>query len=324
MAISEPVSVVTEMTENIDKAVLQLIESLGEKGLAPTIISSSTKVSYPEVEKIVGDAPAETVLEELFKKGDLVRVTAAKIAACPGCESSALPLRLICPRCESPNIIAKRLLQHVKCGYLGLDETHKGERGILCPKCHVEVSLRETDVRSMGKWFECAACSRKFDSPLALVYCDNCKKAFNVNEVNLKDCYAYKSIQAATPEVDKQYLTTLTMDTLRALNYQVEANVTIKGASGVPHHFDLMAFKPNSPEKTLIDIIATKTEANESMILAIYAKLLDVKGKNKPIVIINNELSEATRKLADHYKILAVGSSRPPLLMENLRKTIRE
>ena len=86
--------------------------------------SSELGFSYPVVEKLlgVGGEEAVAVLESLVDKGALVREFFDRILRCPHCHSVNLRPSNCCPKCGSRNLARGRVLEHISCRFVGLED----------------------------------------------------------------------------------------------------------------------------------------------------------------------------------------------------------
>jgi hypothetical protein len=109
----------------------------GEINELEPVYDPDTGYHYPLVETIVGDASkVEPFLDRLYETGILDRKLHDKIVYCPKCASTNISIHYCCPYCKSFNIQKSSLIEHVKCGYMDVEENFlKGDKYV-CPKCH--------------------------------------------------------------------------------------------------------------------------------------------------------------------------------------------
>ena len=121
---------------------------------------------YPIAEKIVGEpATTDEFLSHLFDVGVLRRELYDKIIYCPKCGSANISVRYCCPYCKSFNVHKSSLIEHVKCGYMDVEENFRHGNDILCPKCNQKLEKSGVDYRQAGIWCTCNECNRSFDIP---------------------------------------------------------------------------------------------------------------------------------------------------------------
>jgi ssDNA-binding Zn-finger/Zn-ribbon topoisomerase 1 len=147
---------------------------------------------------LAGDNAADdTVLEDLetlASQGYLERTFVERLSLCPHCTSHALNVHESCPQCGSSNLSSFKAFFHFRCGYVGPAESFKAEAdGLRCPKCNRILADLGTDHDSPGEYFECRACSAKFQTPNVGARCLACGATFSGNEeTGHRDVFAYR------------------------------------------------------------------------------------------------------------------------------------
>ena len=93
--------------------------------------------SYPYVESVLGVSSEEglRILESLTGKAILGKVLFDRMLCCPQCQSVNLSPLTHCPKCGSGNIARGRVLEHLVCNYVGLEEEFVAKGRYVCPKC---------------------------------------------------------------------------------------------------------------------------------------------------------------------------------------------
>jgi hypothetical protein len=261
---------------------------------------------YPAVEKIVGD-PSETeaFLNKLHEAGILGRKLYDKIVSCPKCNSASISIHYCCPFCKSFDIQRSSLIEHVKCGYMDVEENfHKGDISV-CPKCHIELKKLDVDYRRAGVWCTCRDCSKSFDIPVAALFCRNCHMNFMFEDVLIKDVYSYSMREEAIQEAALGWVLIAPIrELLTEKGFEVEAPAYLKGKSGANHMFDLVAYKGKGTRKlTVIDLATSREPAvSEQPVIALFAKIFDV-SPEKAYLIAIPRMNENAKKMADLYHI---------------------
>ena len=170
------------------------------KSLKPTF-DEKHRFTYPIVNKIVGEANTEVFLDELTKAGILKRKLHDKIIECPSCNSSKVATHYTCPYCKSINIKKSALIEHIKCGYIDIEDKFQKNDGLLCPKCKTKLVRPDVDYNKAGVWCNCNSCEKNFDIPVPAHFCRECESSFNFDDSIIKDVYAYTlSAKAANPD----------------------------------------------------------------------------------------------------------------------------
>lgn len=133
-------------------------------------------------------------LETLASGGYLERTFVERLSLCPHCTSHALNVHESCPQCESSNLSSFKALFHFRCGYVGPAGSFKLESsGFRCPKCNRILGDLGTDHDSPGEYFECRACSAKFQTPNVGARCLACGARFSGDEeTGHRDVFVYR------------------------------------------------------------------------------------------------------------------------------------
>jgi transcription elongation factor Elf1 len=263
---------------------------------------------YPLVEGILGDASnVEAFLNKLYEVGVLSRRLYDKIVNCPKCDSANVSIHYCCTYCRSFDIKRSALIEHVKCGYMDVEENFaKGDK-LVCPKCHEELKKLDVDHRKAGMWCTCKDCNKSFDIPVTAHFCRNCHTSFTFEDAVIKDVYAYSLKEEAREEASVGWIVIAPIrDFLVENGFEVESPAFIKGKSGANHMFDVAAFKKkgeNTKKMTVIDL-ATSAEnsVSEQPVIALFAKIYDVSPENAYLIAIP-KMSENGKKMAELYSI---------------------
>ena len=261
---------------------------------------------YALVEAILGEAAdAEDFLAKLHEAGILKRRLHDKVLYCPRCGSANISARYCCPYCKSFDIQKSSLIEHVKCGYMDVEDNfQKGDR-LVCQKCHDELKKLDVDYRRAGVWCTCKECSKSFDIPITAHFCRDCHANSSFEDAVIKDVYAYSLSEDVKEEVSLDWVViTPIRDFLKDNGFQVESPAFLKGKSGANHIFDIAAFKGEITKKVTVIDLATSTKGAvlEQPVIALFAKIYDVSPDQAYLIAIP-ELSENGKKMAELYNI---------------------
>jgi len=261
---------------------------------------------YPTVEAIVGDASAaKAFLNKLYEAGILERKLYDKIIYCPKCGSANISIHHCCPYCKSFNIQKSSLIEHVKCGYMDVEENfHKGDK-IVCPKCNEQLKKIDVDYRRAGVWCTCNDCDKSFDIPVSAHFCRNCHGNFTFEDAIIQDVYSYSLREEAKEEAALGWVLVAPIrDFLIEEGFQVESPAFLKGKSGANHMFDIVAYKGEAARKvTVIDLASSTGDAvPEQPVIALFAKIFDV-SPDKAYLIAIPKMNENGKKMAELYNI---------------------
>jgi transcription elongation factor Elf1 len=275
------------------------------KELLP-IPNSDRNYGYPMVEAIVGDRlSAEEFLDRLYKVGILERRVYDEIISCPKCGSTKISVRYFCPHCKSFNIQKSSLIEHVKCGYIDVEDSFCKENKLVCPKCHEELKKPDVDYRRAGVWCTCKDCGKSFDIPVASHFCKECHGDFAFDEIVIKNIYSYSLREEARNEATLgSILITPIKDLLGKQGFKVESPAFLKGKSGANHFFDIMIRKGADLERVAVIDLASSSEGpvSEQPVIALFAKIFDVSPDDAYLVALP-KMSENGKKMAQLYKI---------------------
>ncbi|MEM2337135.1 MAG: hypothetical protein QXK93_00505 [Candidatus Bathyarchaeia archaeon] len=264
---------------------------------------------YPEIEAILGETSgAEDFLNKLYEVGVLERRLYDKIIYCPSCGSQNVSTRYCCPYCKSFNIQKGSLIEHVKCGYMGLEENFRRDGKLVCPKCHEELKKPDVDHRKAGIWCTCKECGKSFDIPVTRHFCRNCQSDLTFEDVEIRDVYAYTLNENVKGEITAGWIFVAPIrEFLVESGFEVEAPAFIKGKSGANHMFDIAAHRGGKTGKVVVmDVaIATENAVIEQPVIALFAKMYDVSPEHAFLVAIP-KLSENAKKMAELYNIKVI------------------
>jgi len=273
--------------------------------LEPTY-DSKCGYHYPLVEAILGSAEkVDEFLEELYNAKILERELYDKIVHCPFCDSTNLSTHYCCPYCKSFNIKKSSLIEHIKCGYIDVEEKFRVDDKLVCPRCNKELAEADVDYRKAGVWCVCNECGKNFDVPVTSHFCRDCHKTFMFEDLIYKDVYSYSLSDVAKKETLRGMVIIAPIrEFLQNNGFTVESPGFLKGKSEANHMFDLAAFRNGVPQEvTVIDLaIAAEGEISEQPIIAMFAKTYDV-APHKACLIAIPGANENGRKMATLYNI---------------------
>lgn len=264
---------------------------------------------YPLVEAIVGDpSKAEIFLNRLYEAGVLERRLYDKVIYCHKCGSANISVRYCCPYCKSFDIQKSALIEHVKCGYMDVEDNFKKGNKLVCPKCHEELKKIDTDHRRAGTWCTCKDCGKSFDIPNVAHFCRDCHVNFTFEDAVIKDVYAYSLKEEAKEEAAIGWVLVAPIrEFLVESGFDVESPAFMKGKSGANHMFDIVARREDAKQKMTVIDIATSTEnaVSEQPIIALFAKMFDVAPESAYLIAIP-KISENGKKMAELYNITVI------------------
>lgn len=264
---------------------------------------------YPTVEAIVGDhASTEVFLKKLHDAGILEKKLFDKVVICPKCTSASVSIHYCCPYCRSFDIQKSSLIEHVKCGYMDVEENFLKAGKLICPKCHDELKKLDADHRKAGIWCVCKDCGKSFDIPVSGLFCRDCLFDFTFEDAVIKDVYSYRLKEEAKQEANLGYVLVMPLkEFLAGRGLEVEGPAFLKGKSGANHMFDVVARSRDPSKKTVVLDLATSSEeaVSEQSVIALFAKIFDVSPGQAYLVAIP-KMSDNGKKMAELYNIRVI------------------
>jgi hypothetical protein len=293
-----------------DRKVQMLLSKFlsGEIETLEPAYSPDVGYSYPLVENIVGDASqAEAFLNKLYKAGVLEKELYDKVLFCPNCNSANVSTRYCCPFCKSFDIQKSSLVEHVKCGYMDIEEKFYDGDKYVCPKCNEEMEKPDVDYRKAGIWCTCRECKKSFDTPVPINFCRSCGETSTFEDVIIKDVYAYTLKENVTAESSANlFLVSAIREFLINARLKVESPGLLKGKSGADHSFDIVAYKADKSQAIVVDLaMSSGIFVSEQPVIALFAKIFDVSPEKSYLIAIP-KLNENGKRMAELYKIHAI------------------
>ena len=264
---------------------------------------------YPSVEAITGNATdSEVLLRKLYEVGIFERKLFDKVILCQKCSSASVSVHYCCPYCKSFDIRKSALIEHVKCGYMDVEENFIKSGKLTCPKCHEDLKKLDVDYRRAGIWCTCKDCGKSFDIPVTGLFCRDCHSNFTFEDSVIKDVYSYSLKEEARQETALGWVLVAPIKELLTQNgFEVQGPAFVKGKSGANHMFDVVArSKEPSKKLTVVDLATSvENEVSEQPVIALFAKIFDVSPENAYLIAIP-KISDNGKKMAELYNIQVV------------------
>jgi hypothetical protein len=311
-----------------DRNVQMLLSKFlsGEIETLEPVYDSEVGYRYPVLETIVGDSSqVEPFLNKLYEAGVLERKLYDKIIFCPKCSSADVAVRYCCPFCKSFNIQKSSLIEHVKCGYMDVEDKFCEGDECVCPKCHEALEKIDVDYRKAGIWCACKYCGKSFDAPVPTHFCRNCGVTSAFEEVIIKDVYGYTLKENVTAESSLNlFLVAAIREFLIKERLTVESPGLLKGKSGANHSFDIVAYKGDKSQKAIVVDLAMSTGnvVSEQPVIALFAKIFDVSPERAYLIAIP-KLRENGKKMAELYKIQAIEAKNQEEAIASLKESLK-
>jgi hypothetical protein len=310
-----------------DRNVQMLLSKFlsGEIETLEPVYDSQVGYRYPIVEAIVGEeSRVGPFLNKLHEAGILEKELYDKIIFCPKCNSASVSTRYCCPFCKSFDIQKSALVEHVKCGYMDIEDKFRKGDTYVCPKCNEELRKIDVDYRKAGIWCACRECKKSFDTPVPMHFCRNCGETSSFEDVIIKDVYAYTLNENVTAESSiNLFLVSAIREFLMKERLNVESPGLLRGKSGANHSFDIVAYQADKSQAIVVDLaMSTGPIVSEQPVIALFAKIFDV-SPEKAYLIAIPKLSENGKKMAELYKIQAIEAKNQEEAIASLEASLK-
>jgi len=309
-----------------DSRVQALVSRLlsGDLRIIRPVFDLKYGLRHPDVEQIIGEPPpsGEEFLARLYEAGILNRELYDTIIHCPKCLSANVSIHYSCPYCKSFNIRRSSLIEHVKCGYMDVEEKFCVEKRLVCPKCRGKLTKPDVDYTKAGVWCTCKDCGKSFDIPVPRHFCRECRHVFAFEEAVFKEAYTYSLNEEAVKQVALDWTVLAPIRSfMEEIGFKTESPGFLDGKSGVKHMFDIVA-QPKGAVKNIIVINTSVSSAKEPVpdryIIEMFAKVYD-SAAYKAFFVAIPKMSESGRKLADLYRIQVIEAEKPGEALEKLK-----
>jgi hypothetical protein len=210
--------------------------------------TSEVGFTYPFLEKTleVKGQEAVSILESLASQGILEKEFFDRFLLCPQCRSANLRPSTHCPKCGSGNIARGRILEHLVCGYVGLEDEFIAQGRLVCPKCKAELRRVESDYRSLGMMRKCHVCGDIFQIPVIKWRCLKCSSVTAEDKIAEVNIYAYSLNEDKRGWLEFELKPKAQLvEFLRERGYEVTENAVKKGRSSAEHTIDILATRDN-------------------------------------------------------------------------------
>jgi hypothetical protein len=262
---------------------------------------------YPVVEQSVRvkGKEAMAMVESLADKGILQRSFFDRLLRCPQCQSINLRPSTHCPKCSSGNIVRGRILEHLACNYVGVEDEFAAKGRYICPRCKLELRTVGTDYQSRGVLRKCRDCGEIFNVPLIKWCCLKCSSLVTEDEIGEVNVYAYRLDETKSNWLEFELQPKVQfLEFLRQHGYKVTENAKVKGRSGADHYIDILATRDDGivTHDIAIGIEIDRDRIGLDRILDFDVKAYD-SGIHDKVLIIIPALGEEAAKFASYNRI---------------------
>jgi len=294
-----------------DEPARRLISRLlsGESGdIRPHLdFASDLGFTFPAAEQVLGSPTDATlsVLEALAERGILKKTFFDRLIRCPQCNSMNLRPTTHCPKCGSANILRGRVLEHLPCKYVGVEDEFLVSGRYICPKCQMELRSIGVDFQSMGLLRKCVDCSEVFNVPALKWRCLKCSSLSAEDKVKEVNIYSYSLDEARRSRLEfdispKGRL----VEFLKGRGYDVVENARMKGRSGAEHRIDMLATRDDGivTHHIAIGIEVAAEKIGLEKIFSFDDKTYDI-GIHDKIMIVIPDLEREAETFASQQRI---------------------
>ena len=262
---------------------------------------------YPVVEQTIqvkGKA-AVSLLESLSDKGIFKRSFFDKLLRCPRCQSINLRPSVRCPKCGSKNIARGRVLEHLACKYIGVEDEFRAGGRYVCPRCKMELRTMGADYQSRGILRKCRDCGEVFNVPLTNWVCLKCSSISDDDKIAEVSIYSYSLDQTKRNWLEFELKPKVRfLEFLSQHGYKVAENARVKGRSGAEHCIDMVATRDDDlvSHSIAIGIEIAREKVGLDRVLDFDVKAYDSGFHNKVLIVVP-ELGEEAKKFAQLQRI---------------------
>lgn len=162
-----------------DRAMLMLQHLYSRESDIRPIVDPTAQFAYryPLAEHILSTSSSEAldVLQDLAEHELLTGRPIDRLFLCPGCGSYRVPVKELCPECQTPNVSLQDSIHHFRCGYVGPEsEFISGGGRPSCPKCHAELRHIGVEYNRPGRIVTCQQCGHWASEPQLRAWCVEC------------------------------------------------------------------------------------------------------------------------------------------------------
>ena len=262
---------------------------------------------YPIVEQAtsVRGKEALAIVESLTDKGILQRSFFDRLIRCPRCQSINLRPSTHCPKCSSGDIARGRILEHIACRYVGVEDEFATGGRYICPRCKLELRTMGADYQSRGVLRKCRDCGEIFNVPLIKWRCLKCSSLSNEDQILEVDVHSYRLDETKRNWLEFELRPKVQfLEFLSRHGYQITENASVKGRSGAEHTIDMLATRDDGviTHNIAIGVEISRDKIRLDRIMDFDVKAFD-SGVHDKVLIIIPELGEEAEKFARYHNI---------------------
>ncbi len=307
-----------------DPVLLKILEIMVDEKEIKPLIRLEKGIEYPALKNF---PEWSEKISKLINLDFVERKIVDRVIECPKCGSIHVGTRYKCPSCGSINMVRTSIIQHITCGCVDTKIRFRkikehGKEVLICPNCGIELREKDVDYRILGEIFECLDCGRRADRPKIGFVCRSCNHTFDILTASYKPVYMFKiTKKGINLTASGNLVRSLMYVALRKAGFDTEANVELKGVSGVNHRFDIVIKRNGAPAVSIDYRPSLGDETQVTDLLAHIAKYMDFPGIH--YIYVSNKISENVIRVASSQGINLVYGESIEEIINNVLNVVR-
>jgi len=183
---------VRQLSPAHDDPALLLLQYLytraGDGEVVPRVDASARfAYRYPLAERLLSTSTAETldVLQDLAEHELLAGKVIDRLFLCPTCSSYRVPVKELCPECQTPNVGTQDSIHHFRCGFVGPESEFISSGHPVCPKCNTELRHIGVEYNRPGRIIACQECGHWASEPNLRAWCVDCNAYYAPEQLSV-------------------------------------------------------------------------------------------------------------------------------------------
>jgi len=291
-----------------DSRLIHLFEHLVTESKSMLIPSFDpyTGYAYPDIMQVCSASPQESleIADKILSLGLGTKEYHDQVLRCPYCGAEQIKVVFHCPFCNSTQLYKELLLEHIHDGVIGpVSRFKRNGDALVCPSCGARLSEEGRDYRTVGVWYRCLGCYKQAPTPKIAYSCRGCRKEVTAHGLVVSSIWSLAINKEALREFSRLHIAIRpVVDLLRRSGYITNSPAALTGRSGVVHSFDVVGLD-RTGRTVAADIMVSKEVLDESVIVRLFAKVLDT-SPTKTVLICVPGMAETAKKLASTYGII--------------------
>jgi len=309
--------------------LLKAIELSEEKMIVPNVDMNQGLITYPILDQIGEDPTNLELLDKLSSDSIdvLDKITYERLSVCPKHpESLSVTVRLLCPKCNSTDILKLHLIEHKRCGYISeninFDVAPDGTIS-KCPSCKKEIKNMKSEIATPALWYTCDGCKEKFDDVSVKLHCRKYNHDFDINQSHIITVpgFRIKNLADISNSSISPILSQL-KGLLKSYEFSAEENYTVTGKSGNSHHINI--YGGDTHQRTVFVFIKNPNAENDNSEL--NSKIIEVLDTTPTVAILIGfpSISEKAKSITSSYNISLVTEQDPQEILTSIDRILSE